>query len=78
MGSLIIDGRTKTALPHLGGLTSHPQDRAHTYAEFASNTAHAGPLSPGRDDRRHFVRVAILQAPTAETRSCRSKSSHWI
>ena len=40
--------------------SDHPQHRSHAHPEIASNALDAGPLGPGRDDRRHLVRIAIL------------------
>jgi hypothetical protein len=45
---------------------SKAEHSAHTHSELASNAADPGPLGPGRDNRRHLVRVAILQLPPAK------------
>jgi hypothetical protein len=48
------------------GLAGDTQDGPHANSEVASDPADAGALGAGRDDRRHLVRVAILQPPPAE------------
>jgi hypothetical protein len=50
----------------LGDLASHPQHRSHTHPKLAGNAADPGPLGACRDDRRHLIRIAILEPPPAE------------
>jgi hypothetical protein len=47
-------------------VASDPQHRSNAHPEVMRNAPDPGPLGAGRDDRRHLVRVAILQPPPAE------------
>jgi hypothetical protein len=50
----------------LASFARHPQYRAHTHSELASNAADPGPIGAGRHDGRYLGRVAILEPPAAE------------